>query len=669
MTFVLKPVAGIHAKLNRLAEARNEIERCLQIGRSKLEADSAEMASNEIFCGFICLKQRAYADGVKHCEQGVALAKKTLGAASPIESLGERFLACGRLALDDREGALAATHIAEEAFERSLNSFLSFTSEEQRLKIPQSGPFNLAATLGDAPALATMVLRIKGVILDSLLEDRAVMAEANHEGYAEQLNELRDLKRQLFRVSVAGAAANELSQSKLQPNQLRERIERIESGMAQFLTAHNPLRHALNVKTEQVQAALSSDTVLVEFLRYDHVTSGVDTETRYGAVIIPSSGAPKWVCLGQAGEIEKTIELYQKSVRGKTDETVLRQGLRDLYDRLWAPIEAAFPSGIKKVVLSPDGQLNFVSFAILLTGDETFVANKYFIRYVASGRDLIKQIKNSNAGKTLVFANPDFGDKASDSIERRDDTVALRSVEMRDFENTSLRSLAGTEDEAKALQKHFGESVKLFLGANATKAQLEQIDSPRILHLATHGFFLPEIDLGKALNPLEPGGQEVPKGKLVNPMHRSGLALAGARETLQAWSRGETPPIENNGIVTAEEVGGLKLNGTWLVVLSACDTGLGEARAGEGVMGLRRGFIQAGAQNLLMTLWPISDQTTVQIMLDFYDAAEKTHNAPQALADTQRDWLVRLRNERGLLPAVQLAGPFIMSSQGNLKTN
>ena len=147
-------------------------------------------------------------------------------------------------------------------------------------------------------------------------------------------------------------------------------------------------------------------------------------------------------------------------------------------------------------------------------------------------------------------------------------------------------------------------------------------------------------------------------------MHRSGLALAGAQRTLEAWSRGEVPPTENDGIVTAEEVGGLKLDGTWLVVLSACETGSGEARAGEGVMGLRRGFVQAGAQNLLMTLWPISDQTTVQIMLDFYDAAEKTKNAPQALSDVQRDWLVKLRKDRGLAYAVRLAGPFIMSSQG-----
>jgi hypothetical protein len=152
---------------------------------------------------------------------------------------------------------------------------------------------------------------------------------------------------------------------------------------------------------------------------------------------------------------------------------------------------------------------------------------------------------------------------------------------------------------------------------------------------------------------------------LKNPMHRSGLALAGAQRTLDAWAKGEVPPSDSDGIVTAEEVGGLKLNGTWLVVLSACDTATGEAKAGEGILGLRRGFIQAGAQNLLMTLWPISDVTTVQIMRDFYDRAFATGNVPQSLMDVQREWLVRLRKENGLLYAVNRAGPFIMSSQGN----
>jgi CHAT domain len=90
----------------------------------------------------------------------------------------------------------------------------------------------------------------------------------------------------------------------------------------------------------------------------------------------------------------------------------------------------------------------------------------------------------------------------------------------------------------------------------------------------------------------------------------------------------------------------LDLQGTWLVTLSACDTGSGEARAGEGVMGLRRGFVEAGTQNLLMTLWPISDEVTVQIMSDFYDAAHKTGNAPEALAEVQRRWLLKLRTDK-----------------------
>jgi CHAT domain-containing protein len=343
--------------------------------------------------------------------------------------------------------------------------------------------------------------------------------------------------------------------------------------------------------------------------------------------------------------------------------------LKALGDQLWGPIEKALPAGTTTVIVSPDAELSFVSFATLLTPDDRFVGEKYSVRYVASGRDLLREAKTQAGPKTTMklFANPDFGGIAAAQLIDQKNVVALRSLEMRDLQGISLPSLPGTEKESAELEaraKKSGWQPRTYLGPNATKAELRKVNSPRILHLATHGFFLPELELGsQELNPLQ-RGEEIPKAKLVNPMHRSGLALAGAQRTLQAWAKGELPPTENDGIVTAEDVGGLKLDSTWLVVLSACDTGSGEARAGEGVMGLRRGFIQAGAQNLLMTLWPISDETTVQIMLDFYDAAFKNGNAPQALADVQRDWLVKLRKERGLLDAVRLAGPFIMSSQG-----
>ena len=199
----------------------------------------------------------------------------------------------------------------------------------------------------------------------------------------------------------------------------------------------------------------------------------------------------------------------------------------------------------------------------------------------------------------------------------------------------------------------------MFVGLEATKLQLGETNSPWILHLATHGFFLPESESQKAGHGAGTVGSETKllgemkesrkaRVLLKNPMYRSGLALTGAQRTLEAWAKGEVPPSDNDGIVTAEEVGGLKLEGTWLVVLSACDTGTGEARAGEGVMGLRRGFIQAGGQNLLMTLWPIDDDITVEIMKDFYAEARTTGDAPEALSKVQRNWLVKLRKEQGI---------------------
>jgi CHAT domain-containing protein len=153
----------------------------------------------------------------------------------------------------------------------------------------------------------------------------------------------------------------------------------------------------------------------------------------------------------------------------------------------------------------------------------------------------------------------------------------------------------------------------------------------------------------------------------MNPMRRSGVALAGAQETLDAWQRGQVPPARNDGILTAEEVCGMRLDGTWLVTLAACDTGFGTSVAGESVMGLRRGFLQAGVQNLLMTLWPVAVNETDDFLLDFYSAAHESGNAPAALAKVQRDWLTKIRAQRGLFPAVFFAGPFVLNAQGSLQ--
>jgi hypothetical protein len=158
-----------------------------------------------------------------------------------------------------------------------------------------------------------------------------------------------------------------------------------------------------------------------------------------------------------------------------------------------------------------------------------------------------------------VFANPDFALNNAIKPVAKTNEVALRSVEMRDLQSISLPNLPGTEKESRQLEeraKKSGWQVQAMLGSNATEAELRKINSPRILHLATHGFFLPEIDLGPEPDGLPRTAADIPRGKLVNPIHRSGLAVAGAQTTLHSWARGEVPPTENDGIVTAEEVGG-----------------------------------------------------------------------------------------------------------------
>ena len=530
-------------------------------------------------------------------------------------------------------------------------------------------PYSLFPFLkGTETDLAAAVLRYKGVVLDSIVEDR-LLAEASQGSEDQKLVEQLNLdKRQLGQLLLQ--PAQKLSaETNQRIEALEGEVEKIESQLAQHVAGLGQARHALGVSLEQVQPTIPNDGALIEYLRYGHYLGKGKWEQRYGAIVLFSKGAPLWIPLGKANEIEHLVRRYGTLVRGSPQEEELSANLQALYEALWAPIGQALPSQTKRIIISPDGELNFISFATLLTKDKQFLAQTYDVQYVASGRDLLRELKPSTAKEVVLFANPDFDLASTAMLAKADNgSGSIRGSEKRDVEDWSFESLTGTQKESDELIKKFigwGWTPTDFTAKEATKEALLKIHSPYILHLATHGFFAKEDPTATQPDALLNDRQSVTKSKFFkNPMHRSGLALAGAQTTIEAWKREEVPPVENDGILTAEDVSTLDLQGTWLVTLSACDTGSGEARAGEGVMGLRRGFIQAGAQNLLMTLWPISDEVTVQIMSDFYDAAHNSGNAPEALAEVQRKWLLKLRTEKGLAQAVNLAGPFIMSSQG-----
>ena len=201
--------------------------------------------------------------------------------------------------------------------------------------------------------------------------------------------------------------------------------------------------------------------------------------------------------------------------------------------------------------------------------------------------------------------------------------------------NTPFRRLEGGFDEGRAVADLL-RTTPLTSG-EALESRLRGQRSPCILHVATHGFFAPYVAEHRDAN--EGGSQVVASGRrldrvgtLPNPMLRSGLALAGAN----TWAQDGNPPAEaEDGILTAEDVTGLDLLDTELVVLSACETGLGEVHLGEGLFGLQRAFTIAGATTLVMSLWKVPDRQTSDLMARFYEGLVQGKPRIEALRDAQ----------------------------------
>jgi CHAT domain-containing protein len=216
--------------------------------------------------------------------------------------------------------------------------------------------------------------------------------------------------------------------------------------------------------------------------------------------------------------------------------------------------------------------------------------------------------------RPVIVADPFFGEPAmagAGGDRRQASTRTLRTnvTTGPDLSAMYFAPIAGTGEEARAIKALFPEAT-LLTGRDATKATLQRMDAPRMLHIASHGFFLQDSARDETAPAPAVGTRAISASlKVENPLLRSGLALAGANLTRDQ---------HDDGILTALEASGLNLWGTKLVTLSACDTGVGEVRNGEGVYGLRRAFVLAGAETLVMTLWPVSDYITREPMAAYY---------------------------------------------------
>jgi CHAT domain-containing protein len=277
----------------------------------------------------------------------------------------------------------------------------------------------------------------------------------------------------------------------------------------------------------------------------------------------------------------------------------------------------------RRVLLSPDGALNLIPFAALVDERSRYLVERYEFSYLTGGRDLLRlQVKQPARQPALIVANPNYGEAASVRRAAPDSKTSAASLA-----GLSFRSLPATADEAKRL-KTVLPTATMLLGDQATETAIKQAHGPDLLHVATHGFFLPDLAPPPANTRLRGLDGDVAPINLPteNPLLRSGLALTGANLRHSG---------DDDGVLTALEATALDLWGTKLVVLSACDTGLGEVKNGEGVYGLRRALVLAGSESQVMSLWPVSDEETLDLMTDYYRALRQGQGRDAALRQVQ----------------------------------
>jgi CHAT domain-containing protein len=343
--------------------------------------------------------------------------------------------------------------------------------------------------------------------------------------------------------------------------------------------------------------------------------------------------------LGDTKTIDAAISALRRSLRDPDSRNIKEQA-RAVDEKIMRPVRA-LAGDARHLLIAPDGQLDLIPFEALVDENGHYLVERNLFTYLSTGRDLLR-MQTPRAGTTeiAIVADPNFGEPKARAVSAAPTTrthLATRSISRgNDSSRIYFAPLHGTKAEAQAIHSLFHQA-RIFTGDQVTKATLLGLNAPGILHIATHGFFLEGPKKGGELGGFTSNTQAGTSSEEVeNPLLRSGLALSGANLNQRGG---------DSGILTALEAANLNLWGTRLVTLSACDTGVGEVRVGEGVFGLRRAFVLAGAESLVMSLWPVSDYTTQEMITAYYTGLKNGRGRGDALRQAELAMLKRKGRE------------------------
>lgn len=505
-----------------------------------------------------------------------------------------------------------------EALQSNLYKVISFCFDVGQRDRCEGEPAGLAATIW---------LQRKGRVLDAIAQTMVQLRKNLRPKDRISLDQLNNVREQIAKISSPFHVSHESQEERRE----LEKLKKDEEDLQSVLSHESALYQAalMPVTADMVSRALPQDAVLIEFLKYwkfDPVRTGKGNafrEERYAALVLRPQGAPELFDLGAAQKIEAAVEEFRHKLRSPLSEQVELDAAQ-LHHLLIAPLRRLLTNS-RLVLISPDGPLNLIPFGLLSDDKNRRLGDRFIVNYLYSGRELLRgnQVAESSRMVMLV-ANPDFNAE----VAMKSETAIGRFADGNSFD-----ALPRTHDEVEAIQSLFIDTPPPLEGKDATVEALKGIKRPLILHVATHGVFVPmegpkpewKTDFMFVGNGFFTMNRAVPSA-LENPMLYSGLVMAGANRSVQGG---------RYGIVTALEMAGLDLTGTALVVLSACDTGVGTNTRGGEFAGLRRALSIAGAASDVTSLWKANDEATQALMKHYYQFLLDGEGRAEALQHAQ----------------------------------
>ena len=557
-----------------------------------------------------------YAEAEPMLQQALQIREQALGTVHPLFVQSQEDMAILHWKKKDMTGAYALYHDVMEKTLDFINRYFPPMSEAEKTKYwdllsPRFQRFYNFAV--DANAISKDIIHdlfeyraaTKGLLLSSTRKISESILASGNEQLIRDYTDWIDHKEQLTALYVY--SKEELKEQSVNLDSLESAVNRMEKKLSENSKEFASFYFTGKTKVSEVQKELKADEALIEIIRLRNFDQVFSDGSRYlGLVITKNNPRPEIVLLENGSDLEnKYSRTYRLSIKNKLNDD-------QSYAQYWAPFEAAV-KGKKKIYVSLDGVYNQVNLYTLKKTD--YLINQYDIVLLGNPRDLVinnNKTKGTAGKKATLIGFPDYGSGV-------------------------IVQLPGTKVEVDGINKVLkasGYQVSEWTQRDATETNLKLAKKVSILHIATHGYFLKDVE--KTSWPI---GVHADNAK-DNVLLRSGLMLTGASDADKLITGLDS---SNNGIMTSYEAMNLDLNGTNLVVLSACETGLGEIKAGEGVYGLQRAFLVAGAEAIVMSLWKVDDAATQQLMNNFYTNWIKGGDKQKAFKQAQLQLMTKFK--------------------------